>query len=128
MVATYEQKLPTVTLDAIRGDDFFGARLLDFESELFTMDWKQYMPSVEISADQSFFYIDMPAGGFDVSEFSFDCENGILFIAAEKNVAAPGEETQMFRRSFSLPDNAATEGIVSEVIDGCLHVAIPKRS
>lgn len=128
MVATLDQKLPTVTLDAIRGDDFFGARLLDFESELFTMDWKQYMPSVDISADQSFFYIDMPAGGFEESDFTFECENGILFIAAEKNIETPEQETQLFRRSFSLPENAITEGIVSDVINGRLHVSIPKMA
>ncbi|MFN7275040.1 MAG: Hsp20/alpha crystallin family protein [Bacteroidota bacterium] len=128
MITTYEQKLPTVTLDAFRGDDFFGARLLDFESELFTMDWKQYMPSVDITADESFFYIQMPAGGFTTAEFSFECENGILFIAAERKTDRPGEDTLMFRRSFSLPDNAATVDISSVVSQDRLRVAIPKIS
>lgn len=126
MVSTYEQKLPTVTLDAFRGDDFFGARLLDFESELFTMDWKQYMPSVDITADESFFYIQMPAGGFTAGAFSFECEDGILFIAAERQADQPGADSVMFRRSFSLPENAATEGISSIVSQDRLRVAIPK--
>ena len=38
MTATLEQKLPAFTLDALRDDDFFGARLLDLEAELFTFD------------------------------------------------------------------------------------------
>lgn len=128
MVSMYEQKLPTVALDAFRGDDFFGARLLDFESELFTMDWKQYMPSVDITADESFFYIQMPAGGFRAAEFSFECENGILFIAAERQTARPGEDSLLFRRSFSLPDNASPEGISSLVHQDRLRVTIPKIS
>ena len=128
MVTTYEQKLPTVTLDAFRGDDFFGARLLDFESELFTMDWKQYMPSVDISADESFFYIQMPASGFTAGEFSFECENGILFIVAERHPDHSGADSLLFRRSFSLPDNAATEGISSIVSQDRLRITIPKIS
>lgn len=126
MVTTYEQKLPTVTLDAFRGDDLFGARLLDFESELFTMDWKQCMPSVDITADENFFYIQLPAGGFSAAEFSFECENGILFIAAERYSDLPGEDSLQFRRSFSLPDNAATSGISSVVSQDRLIVTIPK--
>ncbi|MFN5359362.1 MAG: Hsp20/alpha crystallin family protein [Bacteroidota bacterium] len=126
MVAAYEQKLPSLTLDALRGDDFFGARLLDFESELFTLDWKNYMPSVNITADARHFYIDMPVSGFDQQDFSFECENGILFIAAEKTINTPQEESLLFRRSFSLPENAATEGIQATVNHGRLNVAIPK--
>ncbi|MFN5225143.1 MAG: Hsp20/alpha crystallin family protein [Bacteroidota bacterium] len=126
MVAAYEQKLPSLALDALRGDDFFGARLLDFESELFTLDWKNYMPSVNITADARHFYIYMPVSGFDQQDFSFECENGILFIAAEKTINTPQEESLLFRRSFSLPENAATEGIQATVTNGRLNVAIPK--
>jgi len=126
MTATLEQKLPAFTLDALRDDDFFGARLLDLEAELFTFDWQSRIPSVSISADEYHFFIDMPVKGFDANDFSFECQDGILFISAEKNVNDPSEDTLLFRRSFSLPEEAATEGITGTVQNSRLHVAIPK--
>ncbi len=126
MTATLEQKLPAFTLDALRDDDFFGARLLDLEAELFTFDWQSRIPSVSISADDYHFLIDMPVSGFEENDFSFECQDGILFISAEKNVNDPSEDTLLFRRSFSLPKEAATEGITGTVQNSRLHVAIPK--
>ena len=126
MTATLEQKLPAFTLDALRDDDFFGARLLDLEAELFTFDWQSRIPSVSISADDYHFLIDMPVSGFEANDFSFECQDGILFISAEKNVNDPLEDTLLFRRSFSLPEEAATEGITGTLQNSRLHVAIPK--
>ena len=126
MTATLEQKLPAFTLDALRDDDFFGARLLDLEAELFTFDWQSRIPSVSISADDYHFLIDMPVSGFEANDFSFECQDGILFISAEKNVNDPSEDTLLCRRSFSLPKEAATEGITGTVQNSRLHVAIPK--
>ena len=124
--AISEKKLPAFTLDALRDDDFFGARLLDLEAELFTFEWQSRIPSVSISADDNHFFIDMPVKGFDATDFSFDCQDGILFISAEKNLNDPKEDTLLFRRSFSMPDEAATEGIIATVQNGRLQVAIPK--
>jgi len=124
--AISEQKLPAFTLDALRDDDFFGARLLDLEAELFTFDWQTRIPSVSISADENHFFIDMPVKGFDASDFTFECQDGILFISAEKNLKDPTEDTLLFRRSFSMPEEAATEGITGTVQNSRLHVAIPK--
>ena len=126
MSATLEQKLPAFTLDALRDDDFFGARLLDLEAELFTFDWQSRIPSVSISADANHFFIDMPGKGFDASDCSFECQDGIHFISAEKNLNDPSEDTLLFRRSFSMPEEAATEGINAIVQNGRLQVAIPK--
>ncbi len=126
MSATLEQKLPAFTLDALRDDDFFGARLLDLEAELFTFDWQSRIPSVSISADPNHFFIDMPVNGFDAGDFTFECQDGILFISAEKNLNDPKEDTLLFRRSFSMPEDAATEGITASVLNGRLQVAIPK--
>jgi len=124
---TSEQKLPAFTLDALHDDDFFGARLLDLEPELFNFDWQSRIPSVAISADDSFYYIDMPVKDFDASDFRFECVDGILFISAEKNTDNPQEDTLLFRRSFSLPEAAATEGIQATVENNRLKVSIPKR-
>ena len=121
-----EQKLPAFTLDALRDDDFFGARLLDLEPELFNFDWQSRIPSVAISADEAFYYINMPVKGFDSEDFSFECVDGILFISAEKNSDNPQEDTLLFRRSFSLPEQAATAGIKASVEHDRLMVAIPK--
>lgn len=121
-----EQKLPAFTLDAFHGDDLFGARLLDLEPELFNFDWQSRIPSVAISADDSFYYIDMPVKDFDASDFRFECADGILFISAEKNSDNPQEDTLLFRRSFSLPEQAATEGIKATVENNRLKVSIPK--
>jgi HSP20 family molecular chaperone IbpA len=126
MIATLEQKLPAFTLDALRDDDFFGARLLDLEAELFTFDWQSRIPSVSISADDYHFLIDMPVSGFEANDFSFECQDGILFISAEKNVNDPLEDTLLFRRSFSLPEEASTEGITATVQNSRLAVAIAK--
>ena len=122
-----EQKLPAFTLDALHDDDFFGARLLDLEPELFNFDWQSRIPSVAISADDSFYYIDMPVKDFEEPDFRFECADGILFISAEKNTDNPQEDTLLFRRSFSLPEAAATEGIQATVENNRLKVSIPKR-
>lgn len=124
--AIHEQKLPAFTLDALRDDDFFGARLLDLEADLFNFDWQSRIPSVSISADEESFYINMPVKGFDAGDFSFDCQDGILFISAEKNLHDPQEDTLLFRRSFSLPEEAATHGITATVENDRLQVSIPK--
>jgi HSP20 family molecular chaperone IbpA len=124
--AIHEQKLPAFTLDALRDDDFFGARLLDLESDLFNFDWQSRIPSVSISADDENFYINMPVKGFDSGDFSFECQDGILFISAEKNLNDPQEDTLLFRRSFSLPEEAATSGVTALVENGRLQVSIPK--
>ena len=68
----------------------------------------------------------MPVKGFDASDFTFECQDGILFISAEKNLNDPTEDTLLFRRSFSMPEEAATEGITGTVQNSRLHVAIPK--
>ena len=75
---------------------------------------------------RGFVYSTDPNFSFEANDFSFECHDGILFISAEKNVNDPSEDTLLFRRSFSLPKEAATEGITGTVQNSRLHVAIPK--
>jgi HSP20 family protein len=93
------------------------------------LDIVEHPSSYDISAD-------LP--GLGEEDVKLEIHNGILLIAAEKNVEIQSEDengksvtisrrTRSFKRSFPLPDDVDEQSITATMDKGVLSVRMPKR-
>ena len=94
-------------------------------------------PSVNVIENDKNFIIDVATPGFNKSDFNIELNGDKLEISAEstnenneENINYKKREFSYssFKRSFTLPNNVASNKISAEYVDGILKVSIPKNN
>jgi HSP20 family protein len=116
-------------------DDFFNAERF-FPSEFLNFGRTELVPSANIKETEKDYTIELAAPGLSRKDFHVEIENDVLTISAEKKEESE-EEGKNFRRkefsynsfsrSFSLPENLATDKIDAKYEDGVLRLLLPKK-
>jgi len=93
------------------------------------------MPAVNIVEEPKHFEIDVAVPGMAKNDFKITVENGMLCIAAEKEVTKKEEDSNYmlkefsfnrFERRFTLPEIVNEEDIHAEYKDGILKIFLKK--
>jgi HSP20 family protein len=98
-----------------------------------TFESGDWMPTVDISETDHDFLIRAELPGVDKENVHVTLDNGILTIKGEKKTETKDEKQHRiecsygsFVRSFTLPQNVATEKVEAGYKDGILNLTIPK--
>ena len=116
-------------------DRFFPWRLLRTPMETAT-DVADWVPAVDVKEEDERFVIRADVPGVDAGDLEITMEDGVLTLTGSRETRS--DETHdglrrtervhgRFRRRFSLPDSADSDGIVADYQNGVLEVAIPKH-
>jgi HSP20 family protein len=104
----------------------FGTRLAEWLS-----------PATEASSDESAYDISMELPGVSDEDIELTVENGLVTVSGEKrsHEEKRGDtwyfsERQYgaFRRTFRLPEDAQGDKASAKMIEGVLHVTVPKKA
>lgn len=110
-------------------NDFFGGSPV-------TSNMLNKGAAVNIRENNTAYYLEFAAPGFEKDEFKIDLENQVLTVSAEKKSDKTEESKQYtrreyvysaFKRSFTLPESVKEDAIKAEYRNGILHVSIPKK-
>jgi HSP20 family protein len=112
-------------------DDFFGSELL----EKTILGTPHKFPKTNILELENGFKIELMLPGFKKEQIKIDLEKNNLVISAE--VETPKEDLKQkytlkqftvnsFKRTFTMPENAANDKIEANYADGILSVHIAK--
>lgn len=113
-------------------NEFFGR---DISQSLGHDDLKRSLPGVNILERPTEFELRMLAPGFSKEDLKIRLENEMLTISAERKTENLQEQERYtrrefsyssFSRSFRLPETVQAEGIKADLVNGVLHVIIPK--
>jgi HSP20 family protein len=109
-----------------------------FASAMWTNEFANYVPSVNISENKESFNMVLSVPGFRKEDIKVELENELLTISGK--IHKEGEETPSdevfsrkefsrgsFRRSFRLPENADGENCTARQENGILYLSIPKK-
>jgi len=111
----------------------FGNQSLGTTQE--SMRLADWMPSVNISETPEAYRIDADLPGVKKEDIKLECENGVLQISGERSQRTENKDEKVhrvessygsFMRRFNLPDDAAPEGIEATMMEGELHVVVPR--
>ena len=108
-----------------------------FDDDFTVMPARQFAsPAVNIKESEKEFEIDIAAPGMTKEDFSVRVDNDEeLVIALDKKEEKNEKGTTYLRRefsytsyhqSFSLPENINLEAIRAEMVNGVLHITLPK--
>ena len=129
MLPTIKRKSMFPTFADELFSDFFNPRFFDGLE-------KGTMPAVNVYEGKDEFTIEVAAPGLEKKDFQINLNNNVLEISSSKEEKSEYKEENVmrrefsytsFKRSFTLPDSANTEGIKATYKDGILDVKIPKR-
>ncbi|MFC4213896.1 Hsp20/alpha crystallin family protein [Pseudophaeobacter arcticus] len=104
----------------------FGARVADWLS-----------PAAEASSGKEAYDIAMELPGVSQEDVELTVDNNMLTIRGEKRTQSEKKgdtwyfsERQYgaFRRSFRLPDDADGQAASAKMVEGVLHVSVPKKA
>lgn len=113
-------------------NEFFGR---DISQALGHDDLKRTLPGVNILERPTEFELRLLAPGFSKEDLKIRLENEVLTISAERKTENLQEQerytrrefsSSSFSRSFRLPESVQAEGIKADLVNGVLHVIIPK--
>lgn len=104
-------------------------------------DFQTTSPHVNILENEKAFIIEMAAPGMNKENFQIQLEKNVLTISAEKTLRqAQGDKEdkknnylkrefsyQSFKRSFTISDHVAVDGIHANYENGILKVELPKK-
>ena len=91
---------------------------------------------VDIHEDDNHLYVDAELPGFKKEDVDITLEDGVLSIAAEREVKADDDEKTRhlserrftkFSRRFTLPIAVDETNVSASLKDGVLHLTLPKR-
>jgi len=111
----------------------FGTQSLGSTQE--SMQLSDWTPSVNISETPEAYKIDADLPGVKKEDIKLECENGVLQISGERSQKTESKDEKVhrvessygsFMRRFTLPDDAAPEGIEANMKEGELHVVVPR--
>jgi HSP20 family protein len=115
-------------------------------SDLFGMDkffdnfpvWDSdaWLPATNIKEDEKGYGIELAVPGMKKEDITLEVENGLLTISGKSKEEKTEEKSaylrreyrsSAFARSFSLPDDANEDSIVSRYEDGILKIRVDKK-
>jgi HSP20 family protein len=112
-------------------------------NEIFKPDWfgglenpTSRVPSVNIKENEKDFELELAVPGRKKEDFIIDVDNDILTVSAETKTEEVDKEENYtrrefshtsFRRSFTLPDTIAVDGIKASYKNGILRFVLPKK-
>ncbi len=114
-------------------DNFCGRDLFDLTNSAVV---GSTMPSVNISANNDTFMVDVAAPGLTKNDFKVSLENNLLSISCERESSEENPDSKFtrkeftyssFKRTFSIPDNVESNKIKATYKDGILRLEIPKK-
>ena len=115
-------------------DDLFNRSI----SEIVGGDFAANIPAVNLKETEQDFQLEMAAPGLAKEDFQIFVENKQLVVSVSKEKETATENGDKFlrkefnyssfKRTFTLPENANTEGIAAGYEKGILMVTIPKAS
>ncbi len=96
---------------------------------------ERFIPAVDVTEDEKGYEISLSIAGVNKEDLKIDLKDQKLTISGERKLNK--EETTKkyhtietrygsFSRTFFLPENASTENISAEYINGVLKVLVPK--
>ncbi len=119
--------------------DLLSRSFSDFVDEFFnnTPAFRRdaFMPSVDISEDETGFDIQVSLPGMKKKDIKVDLDNSRLTISGERKLEKEDEKKNYYRmetaygtfsRTFHLPDNVDEKSIKATYEDGILNVSIKK--
>ena len=98
-------------------------------------DWLS--PATEASSSDDAYDISMELPGVSEDDIELTVEDGVVTVRGEKKTQQEKQgdtwyfsERQYgaFRRSFRLPEDADGDKASAKMVDGVLHVSVPKRA
>lgn len=121
--------------------DLFSTRFNDILDEFFGRNNENYsqdtfMPSVDISENETEFHVSAELPGMEKDDISVDLENGRLTIQGERRFEEKEENENYhriesrygkFNRSFYLPDTVDEDNITATYKNGVLNITIGKN-
>lgn len=114
-------------------DDFYGNNHLDRN---YQVQRTLCMPAVNVFEKNDNFEINLAAPGLSKNDIKIDLDKNQLTISSEKTDTPVDENEKCirkefcykaFKRVFTLPDSANSEGINANYENGILKVTIPKK-
>jgi len=119
---------PSIFSDFFEMDKFFD----NFP----TWDKDTWLPATNIKEDEKSYEIELAVPGMKKEDITIEMENGLLTVSGESKEEKEESKAAYLRkeyksssfvRSFSLPDNANEDGIISRYEDGILKIRIDKN-
>ena len=96
-----------------------------------------FAPAVDVHEDAARFVVRADLPGVKPADINVTAEKGVLTLRGERSVEKQEGEGRYSRvervsgkfvRSFTLPENVATDRITAQFKDGVLELAIPKEA
>lgn len=107
-----------------------------FNEGLFSNDYANYVPSVNVEETEGAYNIEVSAPGFEKNDFDVKIEDGTLIISGEHKSENKQEDKNFLRkefsygsfsRSFNLSDSVNQENIHAKYDNGILKLELPKN-
>lgn len=118
---------PLREMDALLNRSGFGA----FRN----MDGENWIPAVDIHETKKAYVIKAETPGVAKEDIKVSVENGVLTVEGERRKETEEKDEKHvrreryyghFARSFSLPEDAATDQVKAKTKDGVVEIRIPK--
>lgn len=114
-------------------EDFFSGK--GFERRLELPGGGQWLPAVDVEETEKEYVCSLALPGLEKDDFHVETQNGTMVVSGErkekkeekgKNYLRHEQYYGSFRRSFTLPADASSEGIKAVYRNGVLKLTIPR--
>ena len=94
-----------------------------------------FVPRVDVFEDEKAFEIHVAVPGVNKEDFKLDLNDNLLTVSGERKYTKERKENNFhtvetqygtFKRSFSLPENVASDQIQARYNNGILEITVPK--
>jgi HSP20 family protein len=94
-----------------------------------------FVPRVDVFEDEKAFEIHVAVPGVNKEDFKLDLNDNLLTVSGERKYTKERKENNFhtvetqygtFQRSFSLPENVASDQIQARYNNGVLEISVPK--
>ena len=94
-----------------------------------------FVPRVDVFEDEKAFEIHVAVPGVNKEDFKLDLNDNLLTVSGERKYTKERKENNFhtvetqygtFKRSFSLPENVASDQIQARYNNGVLEITVPK--
>lgn len=118
---------PSIFSDFFEMDKFFD--------NFTTWDKHTWLPATNIKEDEKSYEIELAVPGMKKDDITVEMGNGLLTVSGKSNEEKEEKKAEYLRkeyksssfiRSFSLPENANEDSVISHYEDGILKIRIDK--